>query len=51
MALVTKLCGYVKIISRKVRGNTGVYNSFYKLTDERKERDRAKVFENFIVQL
>ena len=41
----------MKVISRIIRVDTGVDHSFCEFTDERKKRDGAKVFEEFIVEL
>ena len=39
----------MKIVSIKVRVDTGVNDPLSQFADERKERNRAKVFEEFIV--
>ena len=51
VTFIAKLGGYMKIISREIRVDTGVDNSFCEFTNERKKRDRAKVLEKFIVKL
>ena len=41
----------MKVISREISVDTGVYNTFNEFADERKKRDGAKVLEEFIVKL